>query len=544
MNDPAQTDTLQERFAKEYPEKLFYFCLKRTGDPHEAEDLASDVTLHVLTALGRGVQPEHFSAWVWQIAHNRYCAWAKEKRRRADALAPAQAPGFPDGEADLSDPEPTPEETLLHAEALRLLRRELAFTSADYRHIVVAYYFDGVRLSEIADRLGLPDGTVRSKLHRARNLLKEGMEMERTFGKRSYQPTEVSFYASGNQPSGLPWRAIQRKIPKNILCEANNNPCTLEELAIELGVALPYIEEETQLLLDAELMRKTEDGKLLTNFLILSKDVQEACNELCCTFAEQQYETLWTLAGESARLAEELNVPFGTYPPEDVQMYFAKRTYQKLLLKSFSIPVYHRADGGNWGVIGFEYGASCRLPGVTFNNNCTSYSSEKVPYVHWDGHQASNWMEKVFCQTRYTQDVPNNYCLPLLRAVADGTDPASFGDVEREQVEPLLRQGFLARREDGSLFVDAIVIREEQFRRLEHALLEQPAYASLTKAAAELADGIRNVLLPVAGKYFRDELDYYAWQTSIAAGNVITRLWKDRGLYPGASSRFCTLYVF
>ncbi len=543
MNEEAQADTLQERFAKEYPEKLFYFCLKRTGDPHEAEDLASDVTLHVLTALGRGVRPEHFSAWVWQIAHNRYCAWAKEKRRRSDALAPAQVPGFPDGEADLSDPEPTPEETLLHAEALRLLRRELAFTSADYRHIVVAYYFDGVRLSEIADRLGLPDGTVRSKLHRARNLLKEGMEMERTFGKRSYQPTEISFIASGNQPSGLPWRAIQRKIPQNILCAAHNNPCTLEELAIELGVALPYIEEEAQLLLDAELLRKTEDGKLLTNFLILSKDVQETFIELCCAFTEQQYETLWAVAGEWVRLAEELNVPFGTYPSEDVRMFFGQELLQTLLYRAYT-PPYHRADGGNWGVVGFEFGASCRLPHTTFSNNLSDYRSDKVPLTLWEGFQTVNWTDEVFCQTRYTQDVPDSYCLPLLRAVAEGADPATFSTVEREQVELLLRQGFLVRREDGSLLVDAIVARKEQADRLAQALLDLPAYASLDKAAAELKDRVQNALLPLAGKYFRGELDYYTSVAASATSKIMFRLWKDRGLYRGASSRFCSLELY
>ncbi len=537
MNDAAQTDTLQEQFAREYPEKLFYFCLKRTGDPHEAEDLASDVTLHVLTALGRGVRPEHFPAWVWQIAHNRYCAWAKEKRRRADALAPE----FPDGETDLSDPEPTPEETLLHAEALRLLRRELAFTSADYRHIVVAYYFDGVRLSEIADRLGLPDGTVRSKLHRARNLLKEGMKMERTFEKRSYQPEEIFFTASGYQPSGLPWRAIQRKIPKNILCAAHNNPCTLEELAIELGVALPYIEEEAQLLLDAELLRKTEDGKLLTNFLILSKDVQETCNELCCAFTEQQYETLWAVAGECVRIAEETNVPFGTYPPEDVRMYFGQMLLQTLLRRFYTLP-YHRADGGNWGVVGFELNAFCRLPQTAFSNNLSDYRSDKVPLTWWEGYQVANWSDKVFCQTRYTQDVPNSYCLPLLRAVAEGADPATFSAVEREQVELLLQQGFLVRREDGSLLVDAIVVsRKEQGDRLAKALLELPAYASLDKAAAELKDRVRDALLPLAGKYFRDELDYYTTIAALTTGKTMFRLWKDRGLYHGASSRFCSL---
>ena len=69
-------------FTEHYMESLFYFCLKKTGNTVEAEDLTHDTALHILTALQRGVIPAHFSAWVWQIARNRYAAWAAKKYRR------------------------------------------------------------------------------------------------------------------------------------------------------------------------------------------------------------------------------------------------------------------------------------------------------------------------------------------------------------------------------------------------------------------------------------------------------------------------------
>ncbi len=66
------TDQLIESFTKDYFEKLFYFCLKRTGNQDEAEELTSEVSLRILTALKSGTVPAHFSAWVWQIARNCY----------------------------------------------------------------------------------------------------------------------------------------------------------------------------------------------------------------------------------------------------------------------------------------------------------------------------------------------------------------------------------------------------------------------------------------------------------------------------------------
>ena len=75
-------DRLTGEFAENYMEKLFYFCLKKTGNNNEAEDLTQDIALQIITALNKGTIPTSFSAWVWQIARNRYSVWAKEKHDR------------------------------------------------------------------------------------------------------------------------------------------------------------------------------------------------------------------------------------------------------------------------------------------------------------------------------------------------------------------------------------------------------------------------------------------------------------------------------
>ena len=137
------------------------------------------------------------------------------------------------------------------------------------------------------------------------------------FGTRSFQPETVGFISSGNQPSGLPFSAVDRKLPVNILCEANNNASTLEELSMELGIAMPYMEEEVELLVKGELLRKLDNGKYITNFFISPKECQNEVNELSCQFAERNYKVIWDIAGKLLEKGKELGIFSGAFQDAD-----------------------------------------------------------------------------------------------------------------------------------------------------------------------------------------------------------------------------------
>ena len=165
---------LINEFAENYMEKLFYFCLKKTGSHTEAEDLTQDIALQIITALNKGTIPTSFSAWVWQIARNRYSVWAKEKHNRNESVT-----GSDIGDYEIEDESENILDEMIHTEQMALLRRELAFIKSDYRNIVVAYYIENKNVREIAESLSLPTNTVKSRLLRARQILKEGMDMAR-----------------------------------------------------------------------------------------------------------------------------------------------------------------------------------------------------------------------------------------------------------------------------------------------------------------------------------------------------------------------------
>ena len=126
-------DQLLNEFAENYMEKLFYFCLKKTGSHTEAEDLTQDIALQILTALNKGTIPTSFSAWIWQIVRNRYSVWAKEKHNRNESVT-----GFDIGDYEIEDESENILDEMIHTEQMALLRRELAFIKSIYRDIVVA----------------------------------------------------------------------------------------------------------------------------------------------------------------------------------------------------------------------------------------------------------------------------------------------------------------------------------------------------------------------------------------------------------------------
>ncbi|MBQ4120545.1 MAG: sigma-70 family RNA polymerase sigma factor, partial [Clostridia bacterium] len=171
---------LIREFAENYIEKLFYFCLKKTGSHTEPEDLTQDISMNILKSLNNGTIPTNFSAWVWQIARNRYSVWAKEKHSRNESQSASDI-----GDYEIEDESENILDEMIHTEQMALLRRELAFIKSDYRNIVVAYYIENKSVRDIASSLSLSTSAVQQRLHRARIILKEGMNMAREFGKRS-----------------------------------------------------------------------------------------------------------------------------------------------------------------------------------------------------------------------------------------------------------------------------------------------------------------------------------------------------------------------
>ena len=446
MNDSKQKQ-LADEFAERYMEPLFYFCLKKTGDSHEAEDLTQDIALQVLTALQNGTLPQHFSAWVWQIARNRYCLWADRKHRRAEFEAGGSLEAY-----EIEDEGQRPDEQLIRTEGLSLLRRELAFIRGDYRDIVVAHYIDGKSLREVAAELSLPESTVKQRLYRARNLLKEGMDMAREFGVRSYKPERIIYSNICDRVGdrGQPHTLNEPKLNQNIFATAYGTPQSAEELAIEMGVSLVYMEDTLERLRLETLLIK-RNGKYETAFPIISREAQLEIHE---TLASLMVRILPPLEEGIDRLMEQYREAgascYGPYQDyDDAKWVILMRIYEGLYDVCPNTPTYRlgltkRPDYGVWDIIGFE-----RLDGAPKIVGCHHQHNGFICYRY---AYAGIWGK--------TPDFLNRDETATLRSVVEGE-----GVSDESVAERLISYGYLRKEADG--YVPTIaVFREAEAKKL------------------------------------------------------------------------------
>ena len=491
----------------------------------------------MVQALAKGKEPEKLDAWIWAVVHNRWARWAAKKYYKAPEQVDIQE------YEQLLPSEQCLEEEYIHSQELLRIRRELAFVRSDYRQILVTHYFEEMSVSEISRRFGIPVGTVKTRLQSGRRILKEGMNMARQFGTRSFQPEMISFSSSGKHTSGLPWSAVSRKLPVNILCEANNNPSTVEELSMELGVAMPYMEEEVEILVEAELLRKLEGDRYLTNFFISPKECQDEINELSCQFAERHYKDIWALAGKVLERAGDYGVQSSVVSQMDAQAYFAFYLEQWLVYDALPpgpgiYQKFHRKDGGNWGLIGKEQGAFCRLSRMFFNNSCCTLKAGDLD-VEWYGFQCYDVL--YYGERLYKREVPKSDSLGLINKFAKGCSSEELSVAESLILDDLLEQGFCVRSSLGEIRVAAVIFGDDTAQKCREYYCSLPEYQKLLEEMNRYMLEVREIVARYSVPYLKEDFEYYVGM-SVDMRSIYAMLWKDSGLYSGGHAQFMAFY--
>lgn len=342
-------------FSTEYLGKIFYFCLKKLGNEFEAEELSQDIALNVISSLRRSGVPSDLSAWVWKIARNRYARFidAKVKDRESTLYDDI-------GELEIDGYEDDTLEKMIRKDELFLLRRELAFIGADYRNIIVEHYFENRSIREISAMLSLSEDAVKKRLQRARKTLKEGMTMAREFGKRSYNPEQVSFVMNGKDgDKGQPWSIITHLLYKNIFLETYENPQTAQELSLELGIALPYLEDELEFLV-RETLLKRDGNKYETNFPIVSREEQiknhESAISVTCELTEKLCALVDLYINEDGAKVDHSFVGFDNAKWVLLTKAFDWAEGDSNEAEAIPYPDCYpeRPDNGHWELTGFE----------------------------------------------------------------------------------------------------------------------------------------------------------------------------------------------
>lgn len=151
-----------------YQDRLYGSLLRMTGNAEDAQDLAQETFVQAYLKLNTFGGRSAFYTWLYRIAFNRSVSRARKRRERTSLDTLRESTGV-----DPVDPNATPDAPTQAAERSRLLHAALGTLADEYRRVIVLRELEGFDYQQIAEVLGVPIGTVRSRLFRARLQLKE-----------------------------------------------------------------------------------------------------------------------------------------------------------------------------------------------------------------------------------------------------------------------------------------------------------------------------------------------------------------------------------
>lgn len=161
-----------ESLVRRHQKGVYYFCLASLKDPEEAEEAAQEVFLRAYRSLKTFRLDKRFKTWLYAIAVNHLkTRWKKRNKGLVDRIREFFQEG---SDTEGKDPE-TVALASLEEERIREAVHELPATLRD---AVVLYYFEGLSVSEIAVVLDTGEEGVKTRLFRARKLLRNALEDE------------------------------------------------------------------------------------------------------------------------------------------------------------------------------------------------------------------------------------------------------------------------------------------------------------------------------------------------------------------------------
>jgi len=162
-----------------YQTDLYSLCVKLTRGGPDADDLFQDTWVRVVKRID-GFSPERsFKTWLFAICMNRYRDMYRWRKRWLRRVRPFGSGERTEEEIErVESGDPGPDQLAVSAEERNLLRKAVDALEDTLRLPVLLHYFQGLSTAEIGEVLGIPGGTVKTRLQRAREKLRRTMEEE------------------------------------------------------------------------------------------------------------------------------------------------------------------------------------------------------------------------------------------------------------------------------------------------------------------------------------------------------------------------------
>lgn len=244
-----------DKIITEYLPKIYGFAAMKSFSYDETDELCADIVREVYISLLTSDAVYNLDGYIWRISEHTYSKYVSSKKKsQGISIDNIDLPYYDDIDFDEAD------------EEVLLLRREIAFLTERRRLIVYLFYFENRSISYISRQLGIPAGTVKWHLNKARNELKEGFTMERKIGKLGLSPVIATNFGHGGNPGrhGGPEYYLKDKLNLNIVYSVYFSPKTKEEIAEELGMTLVFVEDKIDMLESNGFLVRTSGDRYTT----------------------------------------------------------------------------------------------------------------------------------------------------------------------------------------------------------------------------------------------------------------------------------------
>lgn len=169
-----------EELVRRYQRPIIGYVFRMLGDYDASLDVTQEVFLKVYNSLSRYSSEYKFSTWLYRIAHNA----AIDHMRRNPLVSQSLETESPDGayQLQIESPRPSPEQDRERSEWRSEIDSVIRKLPAAYRELIVLRHRQDLSYDEIAEVTSLPLGTVKNRLFRARELMREIL-IERGFDR-------------------------------------------------------------------------------------------------------------------------------------------------------------------------------------------------------------------------------------------------------------------------------------------------------------------------------------------------------------------------
>jgi RNA polymerase sigma-70 factor, ECF subfamily len=164
MHDDAQAFA---QLVRRWEGPIQRLCSRMTGDTHRGEDLAQETFVRLFSKR-KDYRPQgRFSTFLWRVAINLCYDELRKIRRRSESPLETENNGECVTLHEFPADEPSPDQTLLVRERNELVHEAVMRLPETYRIVVVLRHYENLKFREIAEVLGVPEGTVKSRMTEA-----------------------------------------------------------------------------------------------------------------------------------------------------------------------------------------------------------------------------------------------------------------------------------------------------------------------------------------------------------------------------------------